>query len=88
MYLEIVTPEKVVLKGEVESFSVPGINGEFQVLNNHAPVVSVLTGGFVKVATNMQFETSVEKDEENRYRFAISGGVLEINNNKAIVLAD
>lgn len=48
MLLEIVSPEAVLFKGEVQSVSVPGVDGEFQMLNNHAPIVSILTEGFVK----------------------------------------
>jgi F-type H+-transporting ATPase subunit epsilon len=48
MKLEIVSPEAVLFSGEVTSVSVPGIDGEFQMLNNHAPIVSILTKGDVK----------------------------------------
>ena len=49
MYLEIVTPEATIFKGEVDSVSVPGVNGDFEMLNNHAAVVSILKKGFVKI---------------------------------------
>ena len=49
MILEIVSPEATLFKGEVTSVSVPGINGEFQMLNNHAPIVSLLAKGNVKI---------------------------------------
>jgi len=49
MYLEIVSPETTLFKGEVDSVSVPGVNGEFEMLNNHAAVVSILKEGFVKI---------------------------------------
>ena len=49
MYLEIITPEATIFKGEVDSVSVPGVNGDFEMLNNHAPIVSVLKGWFVKI---------------------------------------
>ena len=48
MYLEIISPEKTLFKGEVESVLFPGTYGDFQVLNNHAPIVSTLTKGKVK----------------------------------------
>lgn len=48
MRLEIVSPEATLFSGEVTSVSVPGANGEFQMLNNHAPIVSILTKGSVK----------------------------------------
>ncbi|CEN51542.1 ATP synthase epsilon chain (fragment) [Capnocytophaga canimorsus] len=49
MKVEIVTPEMILYKGEVRALSVPGINGEFQMLENHAPIISVLTVGNVKL---------------------------------------
>ena len=48
MILEIVTPEATLLHSEVELISVPGINGEFQMLNNHAPIVSLLVEGTIR----------------------------------------
>ena len=48
MFLEIVTPEAILFSSEVDSITVPGINGEFQMLNNHAPVVSILKEGTCK----------------------------------------
>ena len=57
MILEIVSPEATLFKGEVTSVSVPGINGEFQMLNNHAPIVSILGKGNVKInAQNISIE--------------------------------
>ena len=52
MYLEIVNPEASLVSGEVESVTVPGVEGEFQMLNNHAPIVSVLQEGKVKFKGN------------------------------------
>ena len=49
MYLEIVSPEKTLFNGDVESVLVPGSDGSFQMLNNHAPIVSTLTKGTVKI---------------------------------------
>ena len=49
MYLEIISPEATLFKGEVDSVSVPGLNGYFQVLNNHAPIVSSLKKGKVEI---------------------------------------
>ena len=93
MYLEIVTPEAVLISSEVESVTVPGINGEFQMLNNHAPIVSVLTKGVIKVGTNSK--TGVEKisplfkkDASNTLSLQVEGGVVEMKDNKVIVLAD
>jgi len=91
MILEIVTPEYTVFKGEVESVSVPGINGQFQMLDNHAPVVSLLSKGAVKIFGTVELdETNASQFEkvDGTTNFKISGGVLEMKNNKAIVLAD
>lgn len=91
MILEIVTPEYTVFKGEVESVSVPGINGQFQMLDNHAPVVSLLSKGAVKIFGAVEIDeanASQFKKSDGTTNFEISGGVIEMTNNKAIVLAD
>jgi F-type H+-transporting ATPase subunit epsilon len=91
MILEIVTPEMTLFKGEVESVSVPGINGQFQMLDNHAPVVSLLSKGAVKIFGSVQLEesfASLFKKEDGTTNFTITGGVIEMKDNKAIVLAD
>ncbi|PPK96473.1 MULTISPECIES: F0F1 ATP synthase subunit epsilon [Nonlabens] len=91
MILEIVTPELTLFKGEVESVSVPGINGQFQMLDNHAPVVSLLSKGAVKIFGNVVLDkanAALFTKEDGTTNFAITGGVLEMKDNKAIVLAD
>ncbi|GHA35691.1 hypothetical protein GCM10007103_16410 [Salinimicrobium marinum] len=96
MYLEIVTPEAVLLSSEVDSVTVPGVEGEFQMLNNHAPIISVLEKGTVKVKTNAS-SVDAKKLSKNFTRDAadnkvllleIDGGVVEMKDNKVIVLAD
>ncbi|MFM7195829.1 MAG: ATP synthase F1 subunit epsilon [Bacteroidota bacterium] len=77
MNLEILTPEKKVFEGEVTSATFPGADGSFQVLNSHAPLVSLLKDGVVEYKTK-------EKTE----RVAITGGVVEVLNNQVILLAD
>lgn len=78
MLLEIITPEKKVFQGEVNSVQLPGTNGKFEVLNNHAPIISTLTKGDVRVI-----------DSNNKTElFEINGGVIEMQNNKIIVLAE
>ncbi len=76
MYLEIITPEKTLFSGEVESAKFPGSAGGFETLNNHAALISSLTEGTLEVKT----ENGVEK-------FEINGGIVEVLNNKIIVLA-
>ncbi|SNR17497.1 FoF1 ATP synthase subunit delta/epsilon [Tenacibaculum jejuense] len=97
MFLEIVTPEAVVFSSEIDSVVVPGVNGEFQVLNNHAPIVSVLNGGVVKVHVHSQnhlvfddLHGSIEKlpADDKVLTLAINSGTIEIKDNKAIILAD
>jgi F-type H+-transporting ATPase subunit epsilon len=91
MLLEIVTPEFTIFKGEVESVSVPGVNGQFQMLDNHAPVVSLLTKGSVKIFGNVTIPKKMEsmfQKIDGTTNFSITGGVLEMTGNKAIVLAD
>jgi F-type H+-transporting ATPase subunit epsilon len=78
MILEIITPEKKAFEGEVTSVKFPGISGGFETLNNHAPIISTLGKGDIRVIT-------ADKKTEN---FAINGGVIEMKNNKIIVLAE
>ena len=78
MILEIITPEKKVFTGEVISVKFPGTIGGFEVLNSHAPIISTLTKGNIRVI-------NTDKSTEN---FKIKGGVIEMQNNKIIVLAD
>ena len=93
MFLEIVTPEAILFSSEVTSVAVPGITGEFQMLNDHAPIVSILSNGTVKIQAN---ENSVEekyadkfsKSSDGRLNFEINSGTLEMKDNKVIILAD
>jgi len=77
-HLEIVTPKKIVLRAEVSSFTAPGILGGFQVLHNHAPFLSSVGIGEVKVIDEGGAET----------RFATSGGFVEVRENKVVMLAE
>ncbi len=52
MILEIVSPEAILFKGEITSVTLPGVNGSFQMLNNHAPIVSILKQGKVKITAD------------------------------------
>ena len=78
MHLEIITPDKKVYSGEVETVKLPGADGSFGILNNHAPIIASLKKGTVRV-------TDSKKNVEN---FEINGGVVEVQNNKVIVLAE
>ena len=76
--LEIVTPRKVVFKGEVESFSAPGVVGGFQVLYNHAPLLAEIGIGEVKLKDMAGSEAF----------FATSGGFVDVVDNHVTVLAE
>ena len=92
MYLEIVSPEATLFSGEVTSVTVPGVNGEFQMLENHAPVVSLLQEGNVKVQGNIKideaFQNKFSKGKNGETVLAITSGTVEMKDNKVIVLAD
>jgi len=92
MYLEIVTPEASLVSGEVESVTVPGVEGPFQMLNNHAPIVSLLVSGKVKFSGAPTiaegFESKFTKEADGTWSMEINSGTIELNNNKVIVLAD
>ncbi len=76
--LEIITPSKVIYSDNVKSITIPGTKGSFQVLYNHAPIISTFEIGRIKVVDKNDKELS----------FATSGGTVEVNNNKILVLAE
>ncbi len=93
MFLEIVSPEAILFSSEVTSVALPGVNGEFQMLNNHAPIVSLLVAGTIKIQTSNvsideKFEDKFTSTEDGRLAFVIKSGVIEMKDNKVIVLAD
>jgi len=92
MKLEIVSPEAVLFNGEVDSVAVPGINGEFQMLSNHAPIVSLLKEGVVKIYGNFSIENENKdkftKGDDNATHLSINSGTIELKENKIIILAD
>ncbi len=78
MFLEIITPDKKVYSGDVKSVVLPCSEGKFGIMNNHAPMISSLGKGVIKVTdVNQQIQ-----------QFTISGGVAEVFKNKIIVLAE
>jgi F-type H+-transporting ATPase subunit epsilon len=77
MTLEILTPDKKVFEGEATSVSLPGTLGSFEILNNHAPIISTLNDGKLVVREGGKEDT-----------FFIKGGVVEALNNKVTVLAE
>ncbi len=78
MLLEIITPEKKLYSGEIKLLQVPGSKGSFEILHNHAPIISTLEKGVVRLVTPVDEEAS----------FSISGGVVEVRKNVIIVLAE
>lgn len=92
MYLEIVSPEATLFSGEVTSVNVPGVNGGFEMLNNHAPIVSLLKEGVVKISGNIELNDTVKdkftKGDKNTILLKINSGTLEMKDNKIIILVD
>ena len=93
MILEIVSPEATLFQGEVTTVTLPGVIGSFQILNNHAPIVSILKHGVVKIeATSFNIKKEVEdmftKVNDQNYLLEINSGTIEMKDNKVIVLAD
>ncbi|MBZ4220545.1 MAG: ATP synthase F1 subunit epsilon [Chlorobium sp.] len=76
--IEIVTPQKIHFSGEVVSVTAPGELGQFQIMRNHAPLLSSLTKGKVKLALADNTEQS----------FSILDGFFEVSSNKAILLTE
>lgn len=91
MYLEIVTPEASLVSGEVASVTVPGVNGEFQMLNNHASIVSLLGPGLVKFDGSPTISEGFENkfsEVDGKWVLEINSGTVQMHDNKVIVLAD
>ena len=78
MYLEIISPDKKIFSGNISLAQLPGSTGSFEIMENHAPIVSTLSRGKVRIITeNGKSET-----------FEIGGGIIESNSNKLIILAE
>ncbi|MDX1701272.1 MAG: F0F1 ATP synthase subunit epsilon [Melioribacteraceae bacterium] len=78
LYIEIITPSKVGYKGNISSVTVPGTVGNFQVLYNHAPIISSMDIGEIKI----------KEQDGKEIHFATSGGTIEVSDNKIIILAE
>ena len=78
MLLEIIAPDKNLYSGEVDLVQVPGSKGSFQILRNHAPIISTLEQGQIRIVDQKGATTL----------FDVDGGVIEAKNNKIIVLAE
>jgi F-type H+-transporting ATPase subunit epsilon len=77
MFLEIITPDRQVFSGEVSSATFPGADGSFQVLNQHAPLISLLAKGIMKAISSGKEQT-----------WNVEGGLVEVLDNKILVLAE
>ncbi len=77
MYIELVTPENVIYEGQADVVTLPGTEGSFQILNNHAPIISSLKNG----------ELVIKVGRDERF-FDVSGGVVEVLQNKITVLTE
>ncbi len=77
MNLEIITPDTIIYEGEAELIQLPGIDGSFEILNNHAPLISALKKGKIKI----------KKSGKEEF-FDINGGVIEVLENKVLILAE
>lgn len=76
LYVKIITPDSTLFEGNANAVTLPGANGSFQILNGHAPIVSSLVNGSIEI-----------NDEQNaKQSFDISGGIVEVLQNKVIVL--
>lgn len=78
MKLEIITPDSTIYTGKVRSVRVPGIKGSFQVLRDHAPIISTLGSGEVRIID----------DQAKEIIFNVDGGVIEVKMNRIILLAE
>ncbi len=78
LYLEIVSPSKIIFSGNVQNVTVPGELGSFQILYNHAPIISNLTIGEVKFLT----------ESGELFRYAISGGFVLVFKNRVTLVSD
>lgn len=77
MNVEILSPDKLIFKGEADSIQLPGKDGSFGIMNNHAPIIASLKEGTVVVKSN-----------GNEQSFDVNGGVVEVVKNKVIVLSE
>jgi F-type H+-transporting ATPase subunit epsilon len=77
MKLSIVSPEETLYEGEVKSVKMQGIDGKFQVLNNHAPLISALSKGEIKI----------EEESGEQKTFEINSGLVELSKNEIQILA-
>ena len=91
MKLEIISPRALLFKGEVDSITLPGASGSLQILNNHAPIVSNLVAGRVKIRGEINLDDTKRSSfttDGNETYLEIKSGTLELFKNKVILLTD
>ncbi len=93
MLLEIVSPESKLFHGEVNSITLPGAAGSFQLLNHHAAIVSTLKEGVIKIDApgfvfNKEVADKFKKVNEHLYTLKIESGTIEMKDNRVIILVD
>ena len=93
MYLEIISPEAKLFSGPVTSVTVPGIDGEFQMLNHHAAIISILAKGDIEIAADSftfpkEAEGKFFLGDDKKYHLPIESGTLEMNDNKINILVE
>ena len=92
MHIDIVSPEATLFSGEIDSLTVPGTQGSFQILNQHAPIVSTLVAGQVKIQGQLALSEEAKKhftqEGDKQFYFSITSGVVEMRDNKIILLAE
>jgi F-type H+-transporting ATPase subunit epsilon len=75
MNVEILTPDKTLFQGDAEVVTLPGVNGSFQILKNHAPMIANLSKGSLSI-----------KSSGSVQQFDVNGGLVEVLDNKVVVL--
>ena len=94
MQVEILTPVSSIYSGAAEAVSLPGLDGVFQVLNGHAAIISALKKGVVDIDLSEKFDAEKYSSEQikstssNKISVSINGGVVELQNDKMIILAE
>ncbi|MCT4615705.1 MAG: ATP synthase F1 subunit epsilon [Marinifilaceae bacterium] len=78
MYAELITPDKTLFQGEVKLLKLPGKKGSFQILQNHAPIISSLDKG----------DIDIEKEDGERISFEIKSGIIECKSNRISILVN
>lgn len=91
MNVQILTPEKEIFNGIVNSVTLPGLNGLFQILNYHIPIISILIAGkiILKINDNVfdKFNKNIKVESLNKELiYLITGGILEVNNNHEVFI--